>query len=766
MNWFVKRPNFAKTACVPQAMKANVVLRLFGSRYRGAQRIIGGTPMGATGTVALPSRLLEVAVAAALLAGCGSSVRAELLAQWNFNSDPPDTLGNTGTNRPSFGVGTVALIGGATATFASGNGSSDPATVDDTGWNTATYPAQGVGNKTRGVQFNVSTEGFQQIRITWDHRNSSTSSRYIRFQYSTNGTDFIDGPVLTTTVQDTYFGKVVDLSSVSVVNNLVNNKSNFAFRIVSEFESTATGGGAAQYVATTTGQTYSTGGTWRFDMVTVSGEIFSGNEFPSISMISNQTIRMNTLSDEIPFTVGDFETPANDLVVTATSSNPTLLADVDIFLSGGESNRTVRFFPAADQNGTAIITLTVTDAFNNITTTSFLVTVLPGNTPPTISSFTNYHTVVNVPLAPIPFTVGDVETAAGDLTVTAISSNPTLIPNAGVVLGGTGGNRTLTITPAAEETGNAVITLMVSDGELMASREFAVMVVPSSSVLLFDPFTYPDGPLNAVSAFRWAHHSGIGGEIEVFNGTARLSSDDTEDISAILIGAPYTPASGKVLYAAFTVNFSAVPSPLGEYFAHFRGLNNTGPFFARVFAMNTNAGTFLLGIGNTATVSNAVMFPQEFGLGSNNVVVVRYDVGAAVSTLWVNPRSEADTSITATDSATSGPAPVLAWSFRQSSTGNGSIGTSIIDDVKVGLSFADVAPGYRLRIKVEPAIVELSWPSIATDEGYLLEGTTDLTAGNWQLVPDAPTRADGRDRVTLSRLPPQTTTAAFYRLAK
>ena len=696
----------------------------------------------------------------AVLAALTTPVRAELLAQWNFNSDPPDTSGSTGTNRPSFGVGTARLIGGATATFASGNGSSDPATVDDTGWNTATYPAQGAGNKTRGVQFNVSTEGFQQIRITWDHRNSSTSSRYIRFQYSTNGTDFIDGPVLTTTIQDTYFSKMVDLSSVSVVNNLVNNKSNFAFRIVSEFESTAVDNDTNQYIATTAGQTYSPNGTWRFDMVTVSGEIFSGNQFPIISTVSNQTIRMNTLSDEIPFTIGDSETPADDLVVTAMSSNPALIADADIFLGGAGPNRTVRFLPATEQNGTATITLAVTDAFSNTTITSFLVTVLPDNTPPAISSFTNYHTVVNMPLAPIQFAVGDAETPAGDLTLTATSSNPMLVPNASVVFSGSGSSRIVTITPATEEIGNAVITVTVSDGELTASRQFAVMVVPAATVLLWDSFAYPDGPLNANSAFRWAHHSGVAGEIEVTSERARLSVADTEDISAILIGAPYTPASGTVLYAAFTVNFEAPPTPLGEYFAHFRGLANNGPFLGRVFAMSTNAGTYLLGVGNAATVSNAVIFPREFGVGTNNVVVVRYDVGAGVSTLWVNPSSEGDTSIVAADSVNT--APVLAWAFRQSSTGNGSIGTSLVDDVKVGLSFGDVAPGYRLRISRNGPGVEISWPAAATDEGFLLESAPDLTASNWQLVQDAPVRANGRDHVAV----PSPTGNVFYRLAK
>lgn len=690
-----------------------------------------------------------------------AAARSELLVQWDFNTQPPDPTNSfpTGSLVPIFGTGTASLVGGATATFASGGGSSDPVTTDDSGWNTAGYPAQGTGNKTRGVQFNVSTLGFQQIMVMWDHRHSSTANRYIRFQYSTNGTDFIDGPVLSTTVQDQYLpSKVVDLTSFPVVNN----KSNFAFRIVSEFEDTATGSGAAQYVATATGQTYSPNGTWRFDMVTVSGEIFSGNEFPSISTISNQTIRMNTLSEEIPFVIGDLETPATDLTVASTSSNPGLIPNENIFFMGSGSNRTVALFPATDQNGVATITLTVTDANGNGTSTSFQVTVLPDNTPPTISAFTNYHTVVNTALGPIGFTVDDLESAAADLTVTATSSNPSLIPDSNVVFGGSGATRSLTITPAIEQTGNAILTVTVSDGTLTASEQFAVMVVPSASVLLCESFSYADGPLNSVSAFRWAHHSGVAGEVEVAGGAARLSSTDTEDISSILIGAPYTPASGKILYAAFTVNFSAEPAPLGEYFAHFRGLANNGPFFARVFAMNTNlgSGTFLLGLGNAATVSNAVIFPRELPLNSNHVVVVRYDVGAGASTLWVNPASEGDTSVAGTDSAT--PAPVLAWAFRQSSTGNGSIGTLQIDDLKVGLAFTDVIPGYRLRMTRTGSTVDISWPAAATDENFVLESTGDLAAPNWQIVPEVPTRANGRDHVTITS--PAGT--AFYRLAQ
>lgn len=60
--------------------------------------------------------------------------------------------------------------------------------------------------------------------------------------------------------------------------------------------------------------------------------------------------------------------------------------------------------------------------------------------------------------------VGDAETAPASLTVSASSSNQSLVPDANIVLGGSGANRTVTITPAFRKTGNATITLTVMDG--------------------------------------------------------------------------------------------------------------------------------------------------------------------------------------------------------------------------------------------------------------------------------------------------------------
>jgi hypothetical protein len=196
-----------------------------------------------------------------------SGAEAALVTQWSFNSPTPDANTGTGTTNPSVGAGTASAIGGVTTSFASGDasgGSSDPATGDDSGWQTTTYAAQGVGDKTRGVQFNVSTVGYSGIRVNYDLRHSNTSSRYEQFQYSVDGTNFVDFSSLFDGNQgDTWFNnRTVDLSTIAgVANNPL-----FAFRVVAAF---APGGSA--YAASSPTGTYGTAGTWRFDMVSVSG---------------------------------------------------------------------------------------------------------------------------------------------------------------------------------------------------------------------------------------------------------------------------------------------------------------------------------------------------------------------------------------------------------------------------------------------------------------------------------------------------------------
>ena len=200
--------------------------------------------------------------------------------------------------------------------------------------------------------------------------------------------------------------------------------------------------------------------------------VTAANDPPTISDVADQTVAEDTATGALAVTVGDVETAAASLTVTATSDNLTLVPNANLVIGGSGAARTVTVTPAANQSGTATITLTVSDGTDAATDT-FVVTVTAANDPPTISDVADQTTPEDTATGALAFTVGDVETPAASLTVTATSSNQTLVPDANIALGGSGAARTVTVTPAANQSGTATITLTVSDGTDTATDTFA-----------------------------------------------------------------------------------------------------------------------------------------------------------------------------------------------------------------------------------------------------------------------------------------------------
>jgi endonuclease/exonuclease/phosphatase family metal-dependent hydrolase len=203
-----------------------------------------------------------------VLAGFGLNLaRAEVIALWKFNSQPSDNDFNTGTITPELGNGSAAVVGLVSESFTASNGSSD-SIADNSNWRITGWPSQGVGNKANGVRFNVSTAGFRRIRVGFDLRNSNTASKYARLQYTTNGADFLDHNVIIMPAETWVNEQFIHFTNMPGVEN----NPAFGFRIVTEFQNTATGTGVVGYVTANAGSTYGTNGTLRFDMVMVSGD--------------------------------------------------------------------------------------------------------------------------------------------------------------------------------------------------------------------------------------------------------------------------------------------------------------------------------------------------------------------------------------------------------------------------------------------------------------------------------------------------------------
>ena len=199
------------------------------------------------------------------------------------------------------------------------------------------------------------------------------------------------------------------------------------------------------------------------------------NTEPTISELPNVTVSEDSSTGLIGFTIGDSETAAGSLTLTRSSSNTALVPNTSIVLSGSGASRTVLVTPAANQSGTATITITASDG-SLAASRSFILTVNPVNDPPVISVIGNKNVAVGNPLSPVPFTVSDLETSSSLLGITTTSTNAALVPSSAITLSGSGSNRSISILPVAGQIGSTTITVSVSDGSATISRNFILTV--------------------------------------------------------------------------------------------------------------------------------------------------------------------------------------------------------------------------------------------------------------------------------------------------
>jgi len=203
------------------------------------------------------------------------------------------------------------------------------------------------------------------------------------------------------------------------------------------------------------------------------------NQAPTLNALVNITINENSGLQAVNLAgISSGATNENQtLVITATSSNPGLIPHPTVTYTSPNSTGLISFTPAGNAGGTATITVTVNDGdtANQTVTQTFTVTV---NRLPVIVALANQTNLVDAVIPPLAITISDSETSAASLVLSASSDNQDLIANAGLVVGGTGGNRILSITPVAGQSGAAEITVTVSDGQGNAQRTFMLVIKP------------------------------------------------------------------------------------------------------------------------------------------------------------------------------------------------------------------------------------------------------------------------------------------------
>ncbi len=198
-------------------------------------------------------------VAGGIVAMAASAVNAQTnITVWDFNQA---TI-NTTSPVPTVGTGTASLIGGTTGAQVTGSGFGQP--TPDNAWNTTTYPAQGTASGTAGPLFQVSTVGFTACTFSFDVRGSTTPSKYVMPQCSTDHgvtwTNLLGAPY-SIAAGSTFYAVPAMTLPVAADNN-----ADVRVRIVSVFDpannTTYTPVSAAAYAVT---------GTLRYDRVTFTG---------------------------------------------------------------------------------------------------------------------------------------------------------------------------------------------------------------------------------------------------------------------------------------------------------------------------------------------------------------------------------------------------------------------------------------------------------------------------------------------------------------
>lgn len=226
------------------------------------------------------------------------------------------------------------------------------------------------------------------------------------------------------------------------------------------------------------------------------------NKKPHVGVpAARSTMEDTSLNFGSQITVSDPDAGTGPLAVTLTVTHGSLAlgSTANLTSLSGNGTATVTFkgpqadvttaltnliyTPTTNYYGPDAVTISVNDQGHNgpggarTTTETVAITVTAVNDPPTISNIPDQGAGESTAIGPLSFTIDDAETAPSLLALTGSSNNQALVPNASITVGGSGGSRTVTVTPPAGQTGTAVITVTVADSQgLQASDTFTVNV--------------------------------------------------------------------------------------------------------------------------------------------------------------------------------------------------------------------------------------------------------------------------------------------------
>lgn len=287
------------------------------------------------------------------------------------------------------------------------------------------------------------------------------------------------------------------------------------------------------------------------------------NDNPSVTRSPASGTIANGLTAHTTVTITDIDTAGSALALTTSSSNTTVLPNVNVAVSVTGTTVTTRTFdvamtPAPGQAGSAVVTLTASDGVATAVATYALTVTIPQ--PPTITAIAAQATPEDT-AREVAFTVGDGDTPLDTLAISVTSSNTTVVPAAGLVLSGTGAGRTVTVTPAANESGASTLTITVNDGLTSVQAAFVMTVTAVD-----DPPTFAPGVPSAISTIVDTATSFPVTVTDIDTPGASLTLTATTTATALLAntGLTVAPVSSTATSRTFTVTVLPKPGVTGS----------------------------------------------------------------------------------------------------------------------------------------------------------------------------------------------------------
>ena len=190
------------------------------------------------------------------------------------------------------------------------------------------------------------------------------------------------------------------------------------------------------------------------------------NDKPSFTKGADQTVIEDCGAKSVSawaksIIVGPADEAAQTYSFLVTTNNDALFSALPAI----DTNGNLTFTPADNAYGSATVYVSLKDSGGGTDTSTeatFSISVTAVNDTPTLTGDASVTTDEDTAYI-YSFTVGDVEDAAGSLALTWDTSDTSLLTKAKMVLGGSGADRTLTLTPVADRSGSLSFTITVSD---------------------------------------------------------------------------------------------------------------------------------------------------------------------------------------------------------------------------------------------------------------------------------------------------------------